>query len=441
MPGPMRGQGGRTLEKPTNFKGATRRMIKDFKHEMPLIIVVILLSVASSILSIYSPILLRDILSNENLMAMFSVDVNQNIVIVWDIFVQKFSILMGIYILSALLSWLSEFISASIAAKYAYEMRDKMQKKLDRLPLNYFDKVAYGDTLSIGTNDVDNISRNLNTIITQTFAGITLFIGTLVAMMVVDYRLAFVALASLPLTLLVVYFVFKFSGKEFTNYRSELGTLNGKVEEDYAGYQIIKLFNKQDDVEKDFDNTNEKMAKADQKSQFFSGIIWPTTIFINNLAYVGIAVVAGIISDAATMITFFLFLKLFNQPFQQLGQIANVIQSVVASGERIFTLLDQKQESKDKLDAISNEEKIKGDFKFDNVFFQYSNDKPLIENFTLDVKAGDTVAIVGPTGAGKTTIVNLIMRFYEITNVTSKDEVIDAELEIENSINSLLGLP
>jgi ATP-binding cassette subfamily B multidrug efflux pump len=151
-------------------------------------------------------------------------------------------------------------------------------------------------------------------------------------MMVVDYRLAFVALASLPLTLLVVYFVSKFSGKEFTNYRSELGTLNGKVEEDYAGYQIIKLFNKQDDVEKDFDNTNEKMAKADQKSQFFSGIIWPTTIFINNLAYVGIAVVAGIISDAATMITFFLFLKLFNQPFQQLGQIANVIQSVVASG-------------------------------------------------------------------------------------------------------------
>jgi ABC-type multidrug transport system, ATPase and permease components len=441
MPGPMRGQGGRTLEKPTNFKGTTRHMIKDFKHEMPLIIVVILLSVASSILSIYSPILLRDILSNENMMAMFSVDVNQNIVIVWDIFVQKFSILMGIYILSALLSWLSEFISASIAAKYAYEMRDKIQKKLDRLPLNYFDKVAYGDTLSIGTNDVDNISRNLNTIITQTFAGITLFIGTLVAMMVVDYRLAFVALASLPLTLLVVYFVSKFSGKEFTNYRSELGTLNGKVEEDYAGYQIIKLFNKQDDVEKDFDNTNEKMAKADQKSQFFSGIIWPTTIFINNLAYVGIAVVAGIISDAATMITFFLFLKLFNQPFQQLGQIANVIQSVVASGERIFTLLDQKEESKDKLDAISNEEKIKGDFKFDNVFFQYSNDKPLIENFTLDVKAGDTVAIVGPTGAGKTTIVNLIMRFYEITNVTSKDEIIDTELEIENSINSLLGLP
>ena len=437
----MRRHGNKSFEKPTNFKGTSRRMIKDFKHELPLITIVIILSIASAILSVYSPILLRDILSSDNMKMMFAVDSNFNIVIVWDVFIQKFSILMGLYVLSALLSWLSEFISASIAANYAYDMRNKIQKKLDRLPLNYFDKVAYGDTLSIGTNDVDNISRNLNTIVTQTFAGITLFIGTLVAMIVVDYRLTFVALASLPLTLFVVFFVSKFSGKEFVNYRNELGTLNGKVEEDYAGYQIIKLFNKQADVEESFDETNEKMAKADQRSQFFSGIIWPTTIFINNLAYVAIAVIAGIISDAATMITFFLFLRLFNQPFQQLGQIANVIQSVVASGERIFNLLDQKEESIDKQDAVSNENQVRGEFKFDNVFFQYTSDKPLIENFTLDVKPGDTVAIVGPTGAGKTTIVNLIMRFYEITNVTNKDEIIDAELEIENKINKLLSLP
>ena len=437
----MRRHGNKSFEKPTNFKGTSRRMIKDFKRELPLITIVIILSIASAILSVYSPILLRDILSNDNMKMMFSIDSNFNIVIVWNVFIQKFSILMGLYVLSALLSWLSEFISASIAANYAYDMRNKIQKKLDKLPLNYFDKVAYGDTLSIGTNDVDNISRNLNTIVTQTYAGITLFIGTLVAMIVVDYRLAFVALASLPLTLFVVFFVSKFSGKEFVNYRNELGTLNGKVEEDYAGYQIIKLFNKQDDVEESFDETNEKMAKADQRSQFFSGIIWPATIFINNVAYVAIAVIAGIISDAATMITFFLFLRLFNQPFQQLGQIANVIQSVVASGERIFNLLDQKEESIDKPDAVCNENKIKGEFKFDNVFFQYTSNKLLIENFTLAVKPGDTVAIVGPTGAGKTTIVNLIMRFYEITNVTTKDEIIDAELEIENKINKLLSLP
>jgi len=437
MPGPKN----RTIEKPKDTKGTLKRMVKEFKKEIPLIVIVILLSIASAILTLYSPILLKDILSQENMKAMFSVDSQMNIVIVWDVFFTKFGILVGIYVVSALLSWLSEYIAVSIGARYAYQMRDKVQSKLDKLPLSYFDRVAYGDTLSIGTNDVDNISRNLNTIVTQLFSGITLFIGTLIAMMVVDYRLALVALASLPLTLAVVFFVSKFSGKQFVNYRKELGVLNGKVEENYAGYMIVKLFNKQDDVEKDFDVSNSKMALADQKSQFLSGIIWPTTTFINNLAYVGIAVVAGIISDAATMITFFLFLRLFSQPFQQLGQIANVIQSVIASAERIFVLLDQKEENEDKKDAISNEGNIKGDFKFDNVFFEYSVDKPLIQNFTLDVKAGDTVAIVGPTGAGKTTIVNLIMRFYEINNVTSKDEIINAEIEIRNEIEEILRLP
>src|SRR5574344_233775 len=436
MPGPRQ----RTLEKPRNFKGTSKRMIKEFKKEIPLIIVVILLSIASAVLSIYSPVLFKDILSTDSMNTMFNLDNEMNIHIVWDVFLTKFGILIAVYVVSALLSWLSEYISVSIGARYAYQMRDKVQSKLDKLPLSYFDKVAYGDTLSIGTNDVDNISRNLNTIITQTFSGITLFLGTLVAMMVIDYRLALVALASLPLTLAVVFFVSKFSGKQFVNYRKELGVLNGKVEEDYAGYMIIKLFNKQEDVEKDFDSSNEKMAIADQKSQFLSGIIWPTTIFINNLAYVGIAVVAGIISDAATMITFFLFLRLFNQPFQQLGQIANVIQSVVASAERIFNLLDQKEEVKDKADAINNENNVKGDFEFDNVFFEYSTDKPLIENFTLKVKAGDTVAIVGPTGAGKTTIVNLIMRFYEIDSVTTKDEIINAELGIKNELEEILHL-
>ncbi|MFA6667779.1 MAG: ATP-binding cassette domain-containing protein, partial [Bacilli bacterium] len=212
-------------------------------------------------------------------------------------------------------------------------------------------------------------------------------------------------------------------------------------EEDYAGYMIIKLFNKEKDIEQDFDESNEKMAKADGNSQFLSGLIFPTTIFINNLAYVGVAVLAGIISDAGTMIVFFLFLRLFSSPFQQLGQIASTIQSVIASGERIYVLLDQKEEDPDKEKSITDESKIKGDFKFDNVFFQYSEDKPLIENWTLDVKAGDTVAIVGPTGAGKTTIVNLIMRFYEINSVHNKEEVLNEELHIINEIAETLKLP
>lgn len=429
---------GNVMKKPTNSKKTILRMIKDFKKEMGLIIFVVILSILSAVLNVYSPILLQDIFNSVS--EIFKMEGNV-ITISWNIFYQKFGIIIGVYVVSAILQWLSQYIAASIGARYAYEMRDRVQKKLDKLPLSYFDKTSYGDTLSIGTNDVDNISRNLQTIITQLFAGVALFLGSLIAMLVTDWRLALVALVSLPLTLIIVVLISKFSGKQFTTYRNELGVLNGKVEEDYAGYMIIKLFNKEKDIEEDFDKSNEKMAKADGNSQFLSSLIFPTTIFINNLAYVGVAVLAGIISDAGTMIVFFLFLRLFSSPFQQLGQIASTIQSVIASGERIYVLLDQNEESPDKEKSLTDESKIKGDFKFDNVFFQYSEDKPLIENWTLDVKAGDTVAIVGPTGAGKTTIVNLIMRFYEINSVHNKEEVLNEELRIINEIAETLKLP
>lgn len=430
----------RTMVKPKNSKQTASRMIKDFKHELPLIIVVILLSIGSAVLSVLSPIYLQDILNETTMKSMFTIGGDQTLHIVWSLFLQKFGIVLGIYIVSALLSWLSQFLSASISADYAYEMRDKIQVKLDKLPLSYFDKTAYGDTLSIGTNDVDNISRNLQTIITQVFSGIALFLGSLIAMLITNWQLAMVALCSLPLTLIVVFVISKFSGKQFTKYRNELGVLNGKVEEDYAGYKIIKLFNKEKDIEASFDVSNEEMRKADGSSQFLSGLIFPATFFIQNLAYVGISVVAGLVSNAATMIVFFIFLRLFNQPFQQLGQIASVIQSVLASGERIYNLLDEEEELPDLPDSETNEETIKGNFKFDDVYFQYNDEKPLIENWTLDVKAGDTVAIVGPTGAGKTTIVNLIMRFYEINSVRTKEEILKTELKIMNQISTLLNL-
>ena len=357
-----------SASKPKNIGKTTKRMIKDFKKEMPLIIIIILLSIASATLIVYAPILLKDILSQDNIKTMFVVGADMNLSIDWAIFGQKFGVLILVYVISALLQWLSQFVSVSIGAKYAYNMRDKVQNKLDRLPLSYFDRVAYGDTLSIGTNDVDNISRNIQTIITQTFLGVTLFLGSFIAMLATKWELALIALCALPITLMIVFLVTKFSGKQFTKYRHELGILNGKVEEDYAGYMIIKLFNKEDDVEKEFSECNERMAKADNSSQFLSGLIFPLTIFINNLGYVAIAVLAGMISDAATMIVFFLFFRAFTSPFQQLGQIANVMQSVVASGERIYELLDQDEEDRDKKGSISTEDNIKGNFKFNDVF-------------------------------------------------------------------------
>ncbi|HBS10285.1 MAG TPA: hypothetical protein DEA28_00890, partial [Firmicutes bacterium] len=358
----------------------------------------------------------------------------------WSYFFKKFSLLILIYTFSAFFMWLAEFLAVSISNSYAFRIRDSIKKKLDKLPLSYFDKVPYGDTLSIGTNDVDNVARNLQTIIVNIFNGVTLFLGTLIAMLISCWQLSLVAISSLPFTILVVILISKFSQKQFTNYRKDLGELNGKVEESYSGYLIIKLFNKQNDFIKDFDITNEKMAHSDKISQFLSGLIFPLTNFIYNVAYVGIAVVGGLLNNAAQMITFFIFLNLFSRPFQQVGQIMNIIQSVLASEERIFKLLDEEEFVPDTKDAINDENIIQGSFTFKNVFFSYSKDKPLIENFNLKVNKGDMVAIVGPTGAGKTTLVNLIMRFYEINSGEIALDNIDTRNYTRSCLRSSIGM-
>lgn len=433
----------RKMEKPKNIKQTIKRMIKDFKSELILIIFVVVMSICSAILSVVAPIFLKNILESAmtpgSAESIIGITSSLTVSIVWSNFFKSFGIMLGIYILSAILAWVSQFLSASISVRYAYEMRQRIQRKLNKLPLSYFDRVPYGDTLSIGTNDVDNVSRNVQSIITQLFSSLTLFIGSLIAMFVIDYRLAFIAVASLPLTLLVVIFVSKFSGKQFTRYRNELGELNGKVEEDYAGFKIIKLFNKERDVEKEFDENNERMANADHWSQFLSAFIFPTTNFINNVCYVAVAVVAGVIGSAPLMITFFSFLSLFSRPFQQIGQIFSTIQSVMASGERVYALLDEEESVPEIQDCVTDEKLIKGQFEFKNVYFQYNKEKPLIENFNLHINTGDTVAIVGPTGAGKTTMVNLIMRFYELSNSLTKEDIIKNEIYLFNRIKKMIG--
>ncbi len=452
MPG-MRGGPRGLIDKPKNMKLTTKRMLQDFKGEKYLLLLVVLFSITSSVLTIVAPLVLADFLNNSlpsggastnpDAMAnnpLFIFDTTNNLLgIKWDYFFLNFGTLLGLYAGSAILSWAAEFISVSVTTKYAYEFRDRIIKKIDLLPLSYFDRVPYGDTLSVGTNDVDNISRNLQSIITQLSSGISLFLGSLIAMFVYEWRLALVALCALPVTLIVVMLISKNSQKQFIKYRTELGILNGKIEEDYAGFNIIKLFNKQKDVEEDFNQVNEVMSRADGLSQFLSGFIFPTTIFINNVAYVAIAVIGGLIGQVGTMVAFFTLLNLFTRPFQQIGQIANVIQSVLASGERIYSLLDETEEVRDKENAINSEEGIKGEFDFEHVYFSYLVEKPLIEDFTLHVNPGDTVAIVGPTGAGKTTMVNLIMRFYDITNIANENDLINKYNSVTKKINDIYG--
>lgn len=439
-----------TIAKPKNFSKTLKKMLKDFKKEYVLLVIVIILSILSAVLSILSPLVLQNLLNSASLSdgssssALFEVLVNQDgmqyVQINWPFFFSRFGLMFGLYVLSAFLTFLAEFITVSISARFSYDMRERVKAKLDRLPLSYFDKVPYGDTLSIGTNDVDNISRNLQTIIVQTCNSIALFVGTFIAMLVTKWQLALVAIVSLPFTILIVILVSKFSQKQFRIYRKELGDLNGQVEEDYAGYLIIKLFNKQQDSINEFEVTNAKMSNSDKISQFLSGLIFPTTNFINNLAYVGIAVVGGLLQDPGAMITFFIFLNMFSRPFQQIGQIVNIIQSVVASGERIYELLEEKEFEPDPVNAIDTDENILGKFEFNNVYFSYVPEKPLIQNFNLKINAGDTVAIVGPTGAGKTTLVNLIMRFYEINEGTIKLDGVDTKNYKRNILRGSIGM-
>lgn len=439
-----------TIIKPKNFSKTLKKMLKDFKKEYVLLVIVIILSILSAVLSILSPLVLQNLLNSASLSdgssssALFEVLINQDgmqyVQINWPFFFSRFGLMLGLYVLSAFLTFLAEFITVSISARFSYDMRERVKAKLDRLPLSYFDKVPYGDTLSIGTNDVDNISRNLQTIIVQTCNSITLFVGTFIAMLVTKRQLALVAIVSLPFTILIVILVSKFSQKQFRIYRKELGDLNGQVEEDYAGYLIIKLFNKQQDSINEFEVTNAKMSNSDKISQFLSGLIFPTTNFINNLAYVGIAVVGGLLQDPGAMITFFIFLNMFSRPFQQIGQIVNIIQSVVASGERIYELLEEKEFEPDPVDAIDTDKNILGKFEFNNVYFSYVPEKPLIQNFNLKINAGDTVAIVGPTGAGKTTLVNLIMRFYEINEGTIKLDGVDTKDYKRNILRGSIGM-
>lgn len=429
--------------KPKNYKKAIRRLISDLRPLVGTFIFVIIILITSATLSVLMPILLRDFMNTfmDPASGYISYDPVAGIFhIGWPSIMSRFALMMSFYVGSALLMWLADWIVVKISADYAYNMREKIKAKLDLMPLSYFDRNTYGEILSRGTNDVDNISRHMSTIINQTILGISIFIGVIIAMFVTAWQLALVAIAILPFTILFTVLIAVNSQKEFKKYRGQLGKLNSIAEENYAGFKIVKLFNKEEDVAETFDKVNDAMMKADRKSQWLSGFIFPTMRFINNLGFIGVSIVGGFMENIGNMVSFFLFLQMFQQPFQQIGQISSIIQSVLASGERIYDLLDEIEMEPETIDAIGDESQIKGEIVFDNVDFSYSPDKPLIQNFTLHVNTGDSIAIVGPTGAGKTTIVNLIMRFYEVNSGRILLDGVDIRNYMRSTLRGAVGM-
>ncbi|MBR1847303.1 MAG: ABC transporter ATP-binding protein [Bacilli bacterium] len=406
------------VAKPKNMKGTFLRLFGDFKPQRVSLIFVFAFCLISALVSVITPILLGSALND--LPRLFSItnveDKTALTQVDWGYVYRSFGALLALYVLSALCNWSSTWIVEKVVAVWVYQQRGKLKAKLDRLPLSYFDANQTGDILARCTNDLDNVGRNFSSVYKSLCSGVVVMVGGIIAMFVVNWVLSLVVLSTFPFTLVVVILIAKRSRKQFKIYRKHYGELESHIEEDYSGQKILKLFGQEERSLETFDRVNEVMTEADRKSQWISGFIFPTMRFVYNFGFVAVSVVAGLIdgSNFGDLVAFIMFLNLLQQPFQQLGQLAAIIQSMMAAAERSYMLLDTEEQEPDPEDAISDGSSICGKVDFNHVYFSYTPEKSLIEDMNIHVEPGEMVALVGPTGAGKTTIVNLLMRFYEI---------------------------
>ena len=400
--------------RPKNIKQSFKNLAREFAPYKIKLIFISIIIVIGSILQVLVPVFIQPVLSIANLQSY--IISSSPLALNWAEIAMDFGLILGFYLTSALLNMFALLMLVGIANNYGYALRNKIKRKLDRLPLSYFDTHSYGEILSRGTNDVDAITQSLNQIVYQTLHSLFLFIGVLVAMFIISWQLALVTLATLPLSVLITLTIAKMSQKQFVKFQVKTGELEGIVEENFSGLNIVQLYNQQQNQIDKFEAVNDEMTRANWVSQLLSAFIFPSIRFVNNLGFVGVSVVGGLLNDLGSIGAFLLFLNMFTLPFQQLGQISGVIQTTLAGAERIFDLLNAKEEVENVPNALDDESHIRGEYHFKNVSFSYTPDKPLIEKMNLDIKQGDIVAIVGPTGAGKTTLVNLVMRFYEIND-------------------------
>lgn len=326
-------------------------------------------------------------------------------------------ILLGMYAVSALFSFIQGWLMTGVSQKMCYNLRDAISKKLNRLPISYYESRNVGEILSRITNDVDTLQMSLNQCITQLITSVTTVIGILIMMLSISPIMTLIAIVILPLSGMMVGLVVKKSQKYFVAQQKYLGKINGQIEEVYSGQNIVKAFNREDIVLDEFDETNEILYKSAWKSQFLSGMMQPIMSFISNLGYVAVAVVGGFLVinhtiEIGDIQSFIQYVRSFTQPIAQLAQVSNMFQSMVAAAERVFELLDEPEEELYVENPVKLDN-VKGNVTFDHVSFGYKPDKIIIHDFSCEVKPGQTVAIVGPTGAGKTTMVKLLMRFYD----------------------------
>ena len=423
MPGPMGGRMGKgsqgTVEKPKDFKKTTKKLVKSYLAKYKIaIIVVILFAIGSTIFTIVGPKILGNA-TTEIFNGIVS-KISGGSGIDFGKIGQIALTLIGLYIISALFSFIQGFMMTGVSQKITYKLRNDIAVKINKLPMKYFDTKTHGEVLSVITNDIDTLGMNLNQSITQIITSVCTIIGILVMMFSISWQMTLISLVILPIAGIFVKIIVGRSQKYFQRQQDYLGHVNGQVEEIYGGLNIVKVFNGEDKVTKDFEKANNELYHSAWKSQFLSGLMHPVMNFISNVGYVGVAVAGGYLAINGTITvgniqSFIQYNKQFTQPINQIAQISSMLQSMVAAAERIFEFLEEPEEV-DTAKGNIDTSKLKGNVEFRHVKFGYNPDVTIINDFNSKVTEGQKIAIVGPTGAGKTTMVKLLMRFYDVTD-------------------------
>lgn len=419
MPGPMGGPGnGRTLEKAKDFKGTTKKLIKNYlsKYKIGLIIVFIF-SVGSTIFSIVGPKILGNATTEifNGLINKLSGNGGIDFSKVGNILVT----LLGLYVISALFSFIQGFAMTQIAQNLTYKLRKDLSKKINKLPMNYFDKKTNGEILSVITNDIDTLGMNLNQSITQIITAICTLVGILIMMLSISWQMTLISVIVMPIGAWLVKIIVGKSQKYFQKQQDYLGHVNGQVEEIYSGLTIVKAFNGEEKVKEEFSKANAELYKSAWRSQFLSGLMHPIMNFISNIGYVGVAIAGGYLAiqgkiTVGNIQSFIQYNKQFTQPINQIAQVSAMLQAMVAASERIFVFLEEEEEIETAKAGVTTKG-LKGNITFDHVKFGYNPENIVIKDFNAKVYEGQKIAIVGPTGAGKSTMVKLLMRFYDVT--------------------------
>ena len=406
-----------STEKAKDFKGTLKKLIKMLSKYKIVLIIVFLFAIGSTIFAIVGPKILGNATTElfNGLVSKINGGSGINFGKIGSILI----FLLCLYVISAIFSFVQGFIMNDVICKFSYDLRRQISEKIHKLPMKYFDKKQNGEVLSIITNDVDNLANSLEQSATQVVTSVITLIGILIMMFSINVTMTVASLIILPISVILIGFVASKSQKYFKRQQDYLGHVNGEIEEMFSGHNVVKAFNAENKMINNFEKENNELYKAGWKSQFLSGLMHPIMTFVGNLGYVMVAILGGYMAingriTVGNIQSFIQYNKQFTQPIAQFAQIANMIQSMIASAERIFDFLGEKEETygKEKIDI----DKIKGNVEFDHVKFGYNPDHLIIKDFSAKVKAGQKVAIVGPTGAGKTTIVKLLMRFYNVNS-------------------------